>query len=207
MTAAMSIDQSFPRLLERARAGDRQAFDEATGELRPRLLAFAASRIGPTLRAKLEPEDVVQDALLRAFESIHAFLGEDPRSLWSWLTSISEHLILNASRRRSVKELHLSTEGAGSHVSPSRGLRREERLARLERSLARLRPDQREVILLAKMEGLRAREIAERLGRSEAAVRQAISRGLKELREDFGDTESLHLPDRDPEWEVRDGNK
>ena len=41
------------------------------------------------------------------------------------------------------------------------------------------------------------REIAARLGRTEEAVRQILSRGLKALRQRFGDTESLHLPDRD----------
>jgi RNA polymerase sigma factor (sigma-70 family) len=92
--------------------------------------------------------------------------------------------------------LALRIDKPSPDVSASRGLRREERLARLEKSLAQLKPVQREIIVLAKIEGLTAREITRRLGLSEAAVRQAISRGLKQLRERFGDTESLHLPDR-----------
>ncbi len=192
MTGTMTADKRLTHLLEQAKAGDRQAFDEVTSTLRDRLVAFVRSRTGQVLRGRLEPEDVVQEALLTAFESVQSFRGRDTDSLWSWLTSIAEHLILNASRKRSVTSLSL--ERAGTQVSPSRGLRRKERLARLERSLAQIRPQHREVIILAKIEGLRAREIAQRLRLSEAAVRQAISRGLKELREQFGDTESFHLP-------------
>ncbi len=39
------------------------------------------------------------------------------------------------------------------------------------------------------------REIAERMNRSEEAVRQLLARALKKLKAGFGDTESLHLPD------------
>lgn len=200
----MGIEGQWVRLLDRAKAGDREAFDEVTQPMRGRLLAFARTRIGKALRRRLEPDDVVQDAMLKAFQSIRGFRGANAESLWSWLAGISEHLILNASRRRSLTELSLAREEAGSRASPSRALRREERLARLERSLARLKPEQREVIILSKIEGLPTCDIAKRLGVSDGSVRQAISRGLKALRERFGDTESLHLPERGLERGVED---
>ena len=52
------------------------------------------------------------------------------------------------------------------------------------------------------MEGLKVREIAERMGRSESAVKNLLFKATKKLKESFGDTESLNLPDRsleDPE--------
>jgi RNA polymerase sigma factor (sigma-70 family) len=75
-------------------------------------------------------------------------------------------------------------------------LRREERFERLEKSLQSLSPDHREVILLARIEGLQIAAIAERLGRSKSAVKSLLLRALKELKRSFGDTESFHLPDR-----------
>ena len=90
--------------------------------------------------------------------------------------------------------VELKIEPSASVVSPSRRLRREERLKRLERALARLSDDQREVIRLARIDGLSAPEIAARTGRTEAAVRQSLSRGLRALRTTFGDTASLRLP-------------
>jgi DNA-directed RNA polymerase specialized sigma24 family protein len=52
------------------------------------------------------------------------------------------------------------------------------------------------VIVLARVEELKIREIAERMERSESAVKNLLLRALRELRQNFGDTESLRLPDR-----------
>jgi RNA polymerase sigma-70 factor (ECF subfamily) len=83
-----------------------------------------------------------------------------------------------------------------SQISAGRALRREERFERLEKALRGLSPDHREVIVLARIEGLQMKEIAERLGRSNSAVKNLLLRALKELKSSFGDTESFHLPDR-----------
>ena len=61
-------------------------------------------------------------------------------------------------------------ETAASTVSPSRALRRHERLDRLQEALDSLSPDHRQVIVLARLKGLRIKEIAERMDRSPNAV-------------------------------------
>lgn len=185
-----------PTLLKRTRSGDRGAFDELCREHGDGLAALIRARLGAALRAKIEPEDILQETLLRAFESIDVFRGEDAKTFFNWLASIAEHLIWNASQKRSLGEAPLVFDASDGGVSPSKGLRRKERLARLEASLSGLKPEQREAILLSKVDGLRVKEIAARMGRSEAAVKQLLSRGLRALRRSFGDTESLRLPDR-----------
>ncbi|HAK96178.1 MAG TPA: hypothetical protein DCM87_14590, partial [Planctomycetes bacterium] len=99
-------------------------------------------------------------------------------------------------------------------ASPSRAARREERFDRLEGALARLPEEHRQVIRLARIEGLPIAEIAVRMNRSAAAVSMLLSRALKRLREGFGDTESMSLPDRmlggagrAPEAEGGDGER
>ena len=57
-----------------------------------------------------------------------------------------------------------------------------------------LSPDYRTVIQLARIEGLKVREIAKRMGRSESAVKNLLLRAMKQLRDTFPDTESLGLP-------------
>jgi DNA-directed RNA polymerase specialized sigma24 family protein len=59
-----------------------------------------------------------------------------------------------------------------------------------------LKTDEREAVTLSRIEGLKMKEIAERMGRSPAAVKMLLFRGLKQLKKSFGDTESLHLPER-----------
>jgi RNA polymerase sigma-70 factor (ECF subfamily) len=195
-TLNMKEHQTFSILLGQAKSGDREAFDALSQPYRERLLAFARSRIGHSLRGRLDPEDIVQETLLKSFGSIGKFRGDNSNSLWSWFSGIAEHLIWNASRKRTLREASLPLEAPDDRISPSRGLRRKERLARLEQSLESLSPDQRHVVVFSKIDGLNSKEIAERMGRSEDAVRQLLSRGLRALRGKFGDTESLHLPHR-----------
>ncbi len=196
MKAILMTDETTEHLLDRARTGDREAFDVLCRQHSEHLTTLVHRWLGAELGAKLEPEDILQETFLRAFESIGVFRGQDERSFLSWLASIAEHLIWNASQKRSLKQAQLVFDASGSGPSPSRGLRREERLQRLEACLTGLKRDQREAIILSKIDGLKAKDIAERMGRSVDAVKQLLSRGLRQLRQDFGDTASLRLPDR-----------
>jgi RNA polymerase sigma factor (sigma-70 family) len=75
-------------------------------------------------------------------------------------------------------------------------MRRNERFERLREALDALSPDQREVIVLSRIEGLPVLEIAKRMERSPQAVYQLLWRAMKKLKVLFGETESLTLPHR-----------
>jgi RNA polymerase sigma-70 factor (ECF subfamily) len=113
------------------------------------------------------------------------------------MCGIAENLIHHEVRRAArhpARELEgdVSAEAA----SPSLAMRREERFDRLQSALETLRPDHREVVLLVRVEGLSFEEVGRRMGRSPDAVKQLLWRALKKLKSSFGDTESIHLPDR-----------
>ena len=181
-------------LAARAAGGDRAAFDELAALNRERLHAWIRSQIGPRIRGKVVAEDLLQETHLRALQAIGRFAWKGEDSFYRWLCTIARHLIWSASQKRSADDIRLEVEPPGRDPSPSRRLRREERLVRLERSLAGLRPEEREAIRLSRLEGLKVKEIAERLGRPEPTVKSIIARALRKLRERMGDTESLGLP-------------
>ncbi len=183
-------------LLARAQGGEREAFDRLIEEYRGRLEDWVRGQVGPRLRARVDAEDIVQDACLRAFESIARFSWRHDDSFFQWLCTIARHLIWNASQRRSTGELSLSIDPPRSSATPSTVLRREERFHRLERALRDLSPEERDVVRLARIDGLTAREIAQRIGRPEPTVRSLLARALRKVRDSFGETRSLHLPDR-----------
>jgi RNA polymerase sigma-70 factor (ECF subfamily) len=186
-------------LVERAKKGDRTALECLLEAHRGRLRSWVSSRLGERLRRQIDPDDVVQEANLRALELIQRFTPTHDDSFFRWLCTIAHHRIWSVSQKRSRKDLTLAVEPTASGVSPSRSLRRGERLERLKQSLARLRPEEREVVSLSRIEGLKVKEIAERLGRPEPTVKSLIARSLRKLRQDFGDTESLRLPAQPPE--------
>ena len=193
----MKAETSTAQLVQLAKAGDREAFDRLVALFRPRLEAAVATRIGPGLRAKLEVEDVVQETILRALRSIESFEWRGDESFLRWLAGIAEHILRDqADRERLRRAVALESDVAGEGTSPSVAARREERFSRLEQAIEVLPPEYREVILLARVEGLPVQKIAERLGMTPNAVSQRLWRALRKLRDEFGETESFHLPPR-----------
>ncbi len=193
----MAERKNVQDLVERARDGDRAAFDDLVEPDRSRLLARIRPQLGPRLREKVDGEDVLQEVLLRAFESIKRFDGGDDGSFGRWLDGIARNVIRNLARRSGWKrELRMTAEPLADDESPSRRRRRQERFERLSKSVESLSSDYRTVIRLARIEGLKISEIADRMNRSPSAVRNLLLRALRELKRSFGETESLSLPDR-----------
>jgi RNA polymerase sigma-70 factor (ECF subfamily) len=194
----MTLETPAHELIEKAQAGDRQAFDLLVRRHQGRLEALIRSRMSRHRLSENDRGDVLQEVLLRSFEVIDRFRWQGEDSFMRWLGAIVENVILNAVKKLSRREvLRLDRSVAGTSEPPSRTMRRHERFDRLEACLGRLSEDHRTVIVLARIEGLPTREIARRMNRSESAVKNLLLRAIKALRQSFGDTESLGLPDRE----------
>ena len=196
MDMVMRNEEQIEELLERAQRGESSAFDGLAREYRDDLVAFADSRLGRPLLRQLGPEDVAQETLLKAFDALDRFEWRGERSFRQWLYGIAEHLIRNALRKRSTSIKSLSIDVPTGGEPPSHAARKAERFDRLERAIEQLSPEHREVIRLARIEGLKVAEISKRMGRTPGAIHQLLSRAMDQLKRHFGDTASLSLPDR-----------
>ncbi len=197
MRATMTEVDKISFLIQRAQDGDHTAFEELTSSASNALLARIKRRMGIELKPDLDPEDVMQETFFRAFQSISNFQWQGEGSFESWLYGIALKIILHSARERGKWHLlRVTREPQAEEPTPSRHHRREERFDRLQRSLDSLRPEYRRVVQLARIEGLSIAEIAERMNRTPSSVRNLLFRAMKQLRESFGDTESLGLPDR-----------
>lgn len=193
----MEKQQELQALVDSARSGSREAFENLILQTRGRIRALVASRLSAHVVLGVEADDVVQETILRAFQSIAKCQWQGEDSFLRWMGGIAENVILELARRR-ARERRVPLQGdlPARVVSPSREMRRDERFERLEGSLDKLSPDHREVILLTRIEGLTFEEAAARMERSPDAVKQLLYRALKQLKSTFGDTESFCLPDR-----------
>lgn len=195
MKGVMTASESTADLVKRAGSGDRSAFDELIRRERQDLLSAIRSRMGSHLQGRVDPEDVLQDTALRAFTLIGEFRWQGEASFRNWLESIAAKRVLHLGRLHARRDELLTLQRPPTDSeTPSRRARRAERLERLKASVEGLSPDYRTVIQLARIEGLKVREIAERMGRSESAIKNLLLRAMKQLRETFPDTESLGLP-------------
>lgn len=197
MTALMKDQKEIQRLVDRAKAGDHPAFNRLLEESRGQLEGVLRAMPTSELQHIVDVEEVVQETFARAFEIIQDFEWRGNGSFSAWLRGIARNIVVDAIRKKRPSHgLQVVERTPAEEVSPSRAARRDERFNRLDGALERLQPDHRAVLMLSRIEGLPIREIAERMNRSPNAVKKLLSRALKALRSSFGDTESLHLPDR-----------
>jgi RNA polymerase sigma-70 factor, ECF subfamily len=142
----------------------------------PRLRRYARALTRDTVTA----DDLVQDCLTRALGKLH--LWQEGTDLRAWLFTILHNQYVNHIRR-AVRE------GAAvglneSEPSLSRGPQQVKRLELrdLERAIAKLPEEQRSVILLVGLEGMRYEEVAAVLDVPVGTIRSRLSRGREALR-------------------------
>ena len=165
----MSTVDNDSALVRRAMEGDRDAFSDLAATHWRRLLGLARSIV-----ADLEAEDVVQDALIKAWKKLGSL--REPRAFSAWLTRIVANTAVARARRRRFFE---PIDGvAVAAVEAPVDLRID--VGRLLRDLA---PRQRAVLHLTAVEGYSDREIAKALGISSSSVRVHRLRGRRRLDE------------------------
>ena len=181
-------------LVQRFRGGDDTAFSQLFKKYRPRLAVLIRYKLSESLRERIEVDDVLQEVFLEASRDIGDFTYRSPGSFMSWLSRIADHVISDEARMRArVKrdggeQVRFRSESnpAGPEpvdpATPSRILLQTERAARLHAMLETLPPNYRDVILMAKIEGLSMEEIAQRMQRSREAVSVLLCRALQRLR-------------------------
>lgn len=140
----------------------------------PRLRRYARALAGDAQEA----DDLVQDCLERAWARSHLFrAGSDARR---WLFTILHNLFLNRlrDRGRQPAEAPLEESAHPAAVAQEGGLV----VRDLERALAALAPEQREVVLLVGLEGMSYEEVARVLGVPQGTVMSRLHRGRERLR-------------------------
>lgn len=179
-----------------AQDGDASALDQLCGVYTERVRRIVRFRMGPELRSHLESMDLVQEALVEAVLDLNQFRYANEGDFLRWLSGIVENTIrdnvdkAHAAKRDIRRQVPLDVVAARGDrpaheanipiatTTPSVVLSLREDLDRLEKAMDQLKLEYREVIVLAKIEGLSCKEIAEKLNKTPAAVAMLLSRAL-----------------------------
>lgn len=179
------------RLMLQVRDDVQGAFETLVERYQHRLLGILAHLVG----RQEEAEDLTQEVFLRIYR---ARKGYRPRAKFStWLFTIANNLAMNHLRSKGrnpvvplggidtgsqpmipADQRVLSREG-----TPSAAMRKLELSEVVREALDSLGEDQKAAVLLNKFEDMSYAEIAEVMGRSEAAVKSLLARARTQLRE------------------------
>jgi RNA polymerase sigma-70 factor, ECF subfamily len=194
-----------PVLVERIRRRDPVALGLYIEARRDALMAYIERQLGAALRRKVEPEDILQEVGVEAVRVLPSIELEGREPL-AWLCQIAERRIIDAHRRffdaqkRSAgREVPLdagNSSQAGlvnmlvvTMTTPSEAFSRDQREFRLHEAIEKLPTDCRDALRMRYVEGLPSKEIAEKLGKSDGAVRVMLTRSLKRLEQLLADSE------------------
>jgi RNA polymerase sigma-70 factor (ECF subfamily) len=167
-------------LVERAQAGDHDAFTLLVRESLPR--AYRVAKL--ILREEDRAQDAVQEAFVAAWRDVRAL--RNPDAWESWLHRLvvrACYRSAHAVRRRSVVELHVTPD-----VEPARAADELETIAdrdQVEGALERLPIDQRTVAVLHFYLDLPLTEVAAIVGIPVGTAKSRLHRGLEALRRDI----------------------
>jgi RNA polymerase sigma-70 factor (ECF subfamily) len=194
-------------LVSAAQAGDRTAFEILVGPYQRELFVHCYRMLG----SYLDAEDLVQETLMRAWEKRATFTS--PGSYRAWLYRIATNLCLNVLTRSPKRSLPSSMypQSDPSRPLPKRVLEPiwlepfpddleasqesdpEDHAIQSERTtlaflvaLQHLTPTQRAILLLREVLDWEAREVAEWLNLSVAAVNSSLQRARRALQQRHG---------------------
>ncbi len=176
-------------LAKRAARGDRQAFQRIVDEHKQRMFTVARSVIGEPAAA----EDIVQDALIKAYRALPDFRGDCLLSTWlhriTYLTAIDAH----RARKRYLQlageegidaEIEDDTPASRSDSTVQSTQLRQE----IDEALECLSPFEQTVFTLRHMQNFKLREIALVVDRSEGTVKNILFRAIRKMRERLQDS-------------------
>lgn len=194
----MPVPETERKIIEQARAGNVESLAAYLEYRKSDLSAFIMGKMGPSLRGKIEADDIYQEVCASAVQSVDQ-IDLSEYDLFGWFCTLAKRRVVDAQRRfaarkrASDREVGLqaaapdASRGGLIHLlvasitSPSQAFSRNQREFQLLQALAQLPAEQQQVLRLRYVDGLASKEIAEQIGKSDGATRVLITRSIKKL--------------------------
>jgi RNA polymerase sigma-70 factor (ECF subfamily) len=165
------------QLARQARA-DAEAFAELYRRHVTRIYRY---HMAHTANVK-DAEDLTSQTFMAALEGIRSYRGSGSFAAWIMGIAARKRALFFRGSKPEVPldaALHIPTPGLPTDKAATQRLQME----RVQHALRQLSPERSEALILCYFGGLNATEAGCVLGKSEAAVKMLLSRGLRDLRE------------------------
>ena len=166
-------DAALEDCIVRIAGGDQNALAVLYGRTRPAVYGFALSIV----KNAHDAEDILHDAYLQVWNAAGGYRAQGKPM--AWLLTITRNLALSRLREHGRTE-PLVQEDWQDHLADAPAVTHEDRMT-LEALLSALGDEERQIVTLHALTGLKHREIAQVLGLPLATVLSKYSRALKKL--------------------------
>ena len=180
--------ESTQVLLARVRSGDADALNRLVERSLPKLRRWAHGRLAPALRDINDTNDLVQDAIISALRHLDSFQPRHEGALQAYLRQIVRNRIMDLARSRRRRPDWVEVPAS----LPDNGTLPEEKMIKsvewelYDTALERLRPEDREAIILRLELQYEYEELKVALDKPTAdAARVAVIRAMKRLGEEI----------------------
>ena len=187
----MSSQPPTAQLVQRARAGEDQAYEQLFARVATRLVTYVRLRIGAALRAQVDPLDVVQETYARAHVAFPSFEPTHERAFVPWLLRIADNCLRDladhhgAQKRRPPAPLARGSTVLAQlrdrHTNPLSRCARDEGADRLVAAMDALDAEEREALLLRYFQDMSVDEVVASMGRSRSTVLRILGRARLKL--------------------------
>jgi RNA polymerase sigma-70 factor (ECF subfamily) len=190
MNAIMQYDERA--VMTRVAKGDEDAFGDLFHQYRHRVTFFALK----FLQSDAKAEDILQEVFLKVWLNREHL--PKVRSFKAWLDTIARNQIFNSLRKLAAEEALLAEITSKAEIADQQDILNYLSLHELETSLEKavssLTPQQKKVFELSRVEGLKQRQIADRLEISTDTVKKHMTDALRKVRLHMKSSEHLvHL--------------
>lgn len=173
-TGTAYSQQELQNYMIRYQRADPEAARVLIRQLSPALFRFFASQIA----TRSETEDLLQEAWLRIHKARHTYRPGEP--VLPWIYAIARHVRVDGYRRR--RRISQREVAPGALPERPAGNDQPASLPDFETLVSYLPENQREVVVLLKVEGLSLEEVARVTASTVGAVKQKAHRAYKRLR-------------------------
>jgi RNA polymerase sigma-70 factor (ECF subfamily) len=187
-SGSQNVAPQLTQLVEKARDGNRLAFDQLIDRYQGDIYRMIYYRI----HRQMDAEDLTQDVFVRAYRSISRL--REPQRFRSWLYTIAVNRVNDYLRKKRVRSIFKSSD-EGPEIQPEADDRRENpealeqvlkedfwrQVGRIAKKLSKM---EREVFMLRFMDDLNIAEIAHILKKSESTVKTHLYRALAKFKKE-----------------------
>ncbi len=175
------LEAQLRRWMNESLHGNQESYHSLLSRVSVMIRGYLTNSMGSQMRTPEKVEDLVQDVLLAIHRKKHLYRTNMP--ILPWLFAIARYRLIDTVRAEKRRPTLVEWDDTLDPVDPAQAIASDEQLFQIEELLECLSIKQKQILILAKAEGMPLVEIANRFQMSLSAVKVTVHRSILKVRQ------------------------